>query len=81
MSHGTLDQTAHDVAKRASAEAAKRGLRIVGMTSRRYGQHRAFTFDYEPIRKARAKSDSQIATDLPTDRIRRGGVRGQGELL
>lgn len=81
MSLGHLDQPALDAAKRAAAEAAKRGLRIVGMTSRRYGQHRAFTFDYEPIRKGRAKSDSQIATDQATDTIRRGGVRGQGELL
>lgn len=80
MSHGTLDQPAHDAAKRAAVDAAKRGLRIVGMTSRRYGDHRAFTFDYEPIRKAR-KSDSQIATVAGSDTIRRGGIPPQGELL
>lgn len=79
MSHGNLDQVARDAIKRAAADAAKRGLRIIAVTSRYVGGQRSFTFDYEPVRKAR-KSDSQIATDVPPA-IGRGGIPKQGELL
>lgn len=69
MSHGTVDQVALDAIKRASTEAAKRGLRVTGVASRYHGGKRAFSFEFEPVRRPRA----QAQQDAP---VSRRGVQG-----
>lgn len=50
-----LDEAAHEAAKHAEADAARRGLKVIGMTSStRADGSRHFSFEHEPLAKRRA---------------------------
>lgn len=67
MSGGHVDEEALAVAKRASADAARRGLKIVSMTVHTAKDGgRSFAFGYEAIPKARrGRQPAAVSTEPP----------------
>jgi hypothetical protein len=74
MSRGVVDEEARAILIKAGAEAAKRGLKIVSVTTYGFpGEARTFRFGYEPIREKgsrRAKTDHVQPQAVKNDRPR-----------
>lgn len=82
MSRGVVDEEAVQAARRAMADAGKRGLRIVAMTVEGLpGEARRFSFGYEALPKRGRKAAETASTPVQSGPspisappIRRGGV-------
>lgn len=77
MSRGTVDEVALAAAKRAEAEAAKRGHRLVAMTAHGEGASRTFSFQSVPI--GRRRKSEAVQAEGPPPRPRRGFARDPRE--
>jgi hypothetical protein len=88
MSRGVVDEEARAILIKAGVEAAKRGLRIVSVTTYGLpGEVRSFRYGYEPLAKARrGKPAAPAEPEAPQrPRISRGvapaRAPAQGSLL